>query len=196
MAWVAVDRAIKSGEHFGYPGPLAHWRDFRDMIKRGFCQCGYDSSRKTFTQYYGSEQLDASLLMLAPVGFLPPDDERIVETVAAIERELLVDGFVLRYSPDQSESVDGLPAGEGVFLACTFWLADNYALMGRVDEARRLFDRLLALDQRRGALVGRVRPGREADAGNFPQAFSHVGLVTTALNLSQEVKPAEQRGAA
>ena len=196
MAWVAVDRAIKSAEHFGYEGPLAQWRELRDAIKREVCAHGYDSSRKTFTQYYGGRELDASLLMLAQVGFLPPNDERIQGTVAAIERELMHEGFVMRYSPDGSEGVDGMPPGEGVFLACTFWLADNYALMGRMGEARRLFKRLLEIPNDVGLLSEEFDPIEKRMLGNFPQAFSHVGLINTALNLSQEVKPAEERGAA
>jgi len=196
MAWVAVDRAIKSAEHFGYEGPLAQWRELRDAIKREVCTNGYDSSRRTFTQYYGGQELDASLLMLAQVGFLPPSDERIQGTVAAIERELMRDGFVMRYSPESSEGVDGMPPGEGVFLACTFWLAYNYALMGRLSEARRLFKRLLELPNDVGLLAEEFDPIEKRMLGNFPQAFSHVGLINTALNLSQEVKPAEERGAA
>jgi GH15 family glucan-1,4-alpha-glucosidase len=196
MAWVAVDRAIKSAEHFRHEGPLAQWRELRDAIKREVCSAGYDASRKTFTQYYGSKELDASLLMMAPVGFLPAHDERIRGTVAAIERNLMRDGFVTRYSPATSEDVDGLPPGEGVFLACTFWLADNYALADRFDQARTLFRRLLEVPNDVGLLSEEFDPRERRMLGNFPQAFSHVGLINTAFNLSQQIRPAEERGAA
>jgi GH15 family glucan-1,4-alpha-glucosidase len=193
MAWVAFDRAVKAIERFGREGPLDQWRSLRDGVKKEICERGYDAARTTFTQYYGSRQLDASLLMMPLVGFLPASDERIRGTVRAIERELLRDGFVLRYSPEESEHVDGLPSGEGVFLACTFWLADNYALDGRTDEARALFAKLLAIRNDVGLLSEEYDPVGRRLLGNFPQAFSHVGLVNTAHNLSHHVKPAEHR---
>ncbi len=193
MAWVAFDRAVKAIERSGHEGSLEKWRSLRDCIKTEVCERGYDRSRGTFTQFYGSRQLDASLLMMPLVGFLPASDERVRGTVRAIERELMRDGFVLRYSPEDSELVDGLPPGEGVFLACTFWLADNYALDGRVDEARAMFQRLLAIANDVGLLAEQYDPAARRLLGNFPQAFSHVGLINTAHNLSQEVKPAEHR---
>jgi GH15 family glucan-1,4-alpha-glucosidase len=193
MAWVAFDRAVKAIERFGQDGPLEKWRKLRDRVRDEICDKGYDRSRNTFTQFYGGRQLDAALLMMPLVGFLPPSDERIQGTVRAIERELLRDGFVLRYSPEESEHVDGLPSGEGVFLPCTFWLADNYALSGRVDEARVVFERLLAIRNDVGLLSEEYDPDARRLLGNFPQAFSHVGLVNTAHNLSEKTKPAEYR---
>jgi GH15 family glucan-1,4-alpha-glucosidase len=145
MAWVAADRAVKAIEEFGLPGPAKRWAAMRDEMRRDILAKGYDPDRGTFTQFYGSRELDAALLMVPLVGFLPATDERVRGTVAAIERELLQDGFVQRYTQPPGDGVDGLPPGEGAFLACSFWLADNYALMGRHDEARELFERLLAL---------------------------------------------------
>jgi GH15 family glucan-1,4-alpha-glucosidase len=192
MAWVAVDRAIKSSELFALKGPVESWRKLRDLIKQELCERGYDRSRRTFTQYYGSRQLDASLLMMAEVGFLPATDERIQGTVTAIERELLRDGLVLRYSED-SEHVDALPPGEGVFLPCSFWLADNYALMGRAADARQLFEKLVGLCNDVGLLSEEYDPVARRMLGNFPQAFTHVGLINTARNLSEMPRPAEHR---
>jgi GH15 family glucan-1,4-alpha-glucosidase len=193
MAWVAIDRAVKAIERFGHAGPLDEWRRLRDRIKDEVCARGFDRSLNAFTQSYGSRRLDASLLMMPLVGFLPASDERVRGTVRAIERDLMSGGFVLRYSPDESEAVDGLPRGEGVFLACTFWLADNYALDGRVDEARVLFQRLLDIRNDVGLLSEEYDPDARRLLGNFPQAFSHVGLINTAHNLSQRTKPAEHR---
>jgi GH15 family glucan-1,4-alpha-glucosidase len=192
MAWVAVDRAIKSAQLLGHAARTESWCKLRDQIHAEVCDRGYDPSRRTFTQYYGSRQVDASLLMMAQVGFLPATDERIVGTVAAIERELLRDGLVQRYSED-SEHVDGLPAGEGVFLPCTFWLADNYALMGRTDEARRLFEHLLGLCNDVGLLSEEYEPRGARMLGNFPQAFTHVALINTARNLGTGAGPASHR---
>jgi GH15 family glucan-1,4-alpha-glucosidase len=194
MAWVAVDRAVKAIERFGHEGPLDKWRRLRDRIKEEVCERGFDRTRNAFTQFYGSRQLDASLLMMPLVGFLPATDERVRGTVRAIEKELLHEGFVRRYSPEESEHVDGLPAGEGVFLACTFWLADNYALDGRIDEARVVFQRLLDIRNDVGLLSEEYDPIARRLLGNFPQAFSHVGIINTAHNLSpQKAKPAERR---
>jgi GH15 family glucan-1,4-alpha-glucosidase len=195
MAWVALDRAIKGAERFGMDAPLDRWRATRRRIHEEVCARGYDAERGSFVQAFGSKQLDASLLMLPLVGFLPIQDERVRGTVETIERELTVDGLVLRY--DSSATDDGLPAGEGAFLACSFWLADNLLLMGRVDDARRRFERLLALRNDVGLLSEEYDPHTRRLVGNFPQAFSHIGLVDTALNLSRAVgsarKPAEQR---
>ncbi len=193
MAWVAVDRAIRSAEEFNLGAPLDEWRAWRQQIHDQVCQKGFDAGRNSFTQYYGSKTLDASLLMIALVGFLPASDPRVKGTVAAIERELLRDGFVIRY--DTAESDDGLPPGEGAFLACSFWLADNYVLLGRLDEARRLFEKLLNVANDVGLLAEEYDPRRQRQVGNFPQAFSHIALINTAYNLSRAYGPAAERGA-
>ncbi len=191
MAWVAIDRAIKGVENFGLDGPVERWRALRTTIHDEVCREGYHSERGAFVQSYGSRQLDASLLMIPLVGFLPPSDPRVRGTVEAIERHLTTDGFVARY-PTRVD-VDGLPPGEGAFLACSFWLADNFALLGRHDDARRLFERLLDLRNDVGLLSEEYDPVARRLVGNFPQAFSHVGLVNTARNLSRGAGPAEVR---
>jgi GH15 family glucan-1,4-alpha-glucosidase len=191
MAWVALDRAVKGVEQFGLAGPVGRWRGLRDEIHAEVCREGYDPERNTFTQYYGSRELDASLLMIPLVGFLPPSDPRVAGTVEAIQRELLHDGLVRRYST--SSDVDGLPAGEAAFLACSFWLADNLTLLGRRQEARRLFQRILALRNDLGLLAEEYDPAARRLVGNFPQALSHVGLVNTASNLTTAHGPAERR---
>jgi GH15 family glucan-1,4-alpha-glucosidase len=191
MAWVAVDRAVKSAEHYGLEGPLEQWRALRDRIHAQVCERGFDARRNAFVQAYGEQQLDASLLMIPLVGFLPPEDPRVRGTVEAIQRELVRDGFVHRYDTRLTE--DGLPPGEGVFLACSFWLADNLVLMGRQDEARELFERLLGLCNDVGLLAEQYDVERGRLVGNFPQAFSHLALVTTAQNLSRREGPGQQR---
>ena len=194
MAWVALDRAIRGIEEFGLHGPLERWRSLRSHIHEEVCRNGFDAELGSFVQSYGSRHLDASLLMLALVGFLPPSDPRIRGTVAAIERRLLVeDTFVLRY--DTQEASDGLPPGEGAFLACSFWLADNLVLLGRNEEARDLFERLLPLRNDVGLLAEEYDPVARRQLGNFPQAFSHIALANTARNLTQTSKPAEERSA-
>jgi GH15 family glucan-1,4-alpha-glucosidase len=185
MAWVAADRAVKAVERFSMSGPADRWRALRDEIHRDVCDKAWDDDRKSFVQYYGADQVDAALLMLAQVGFLPANDPRIVGTVAAIERDLMVDGFVHRYPTDDSGSVDGLPAGEGAFLPCTFWLADNWAMQGRRDEARSLFERLLSLRTDCGLLAEEYDVDAGRLVGNIPQAWSHVSLVNTAQALSR-----------
>jgi GH15 family glucan-1,4-alpha-glucosidase len=192
MAWVAVDRMIKAVEHFGVEGPVGRWRQLRDIIHAEVCQRGFDAERDTFVQYYEGKTLDASLLMIPLVGFLPPSDARVRGTVEAITRHLMTDGFVARY-PTTPE-VDGLPAGEGAFLACTFWLADALALLGRRDEARQLFERLLGLRNDVGLLSEEYDPAARRLVGNFPQAFSHISLINTACNLSAGEGPAAHRG--
>jgi GH15 family glucan-1,4-alpha-glucosidase len=192
MAWVALDRAVKSIEQFGLPGPLQHWREVRKRIHDDVCAHGYDAARCTFVQSYGSSELDASLLLIPNTGFLPATDPRVRGTVEAVMRELMVDGLVLRYR--SRESLDGLPPGEGAFLACSFWLADDLMLLGRREEACALFERLLALRNDVGLLAEEYDPRAKRLTGNFPQAFSHVALVNTALNLTRAAKPAEQRG--
>ena len=193
MAWVAFDRAVKSVEAFGRgsPSDADHWRRLRAEIHDDVCRNGYDRELGSFVQSYGSKELDASLLLIPVVGFLPPDDERVRGTVAAIERKLLVDGLVLRY--DSARVEDGLPPGEGVFLACSFWLADAYVLCGRLDDAAALYERLLDLRNDVGLLSEEYDPASRELRGNFPQAFSHIALVNTAFNLSRATKPAEQR---
>ncbi|GAA3955467.1 glycoside hydrolase family 15 protein [Actinoplanes auranticolor] len=193
MAWVAADRAVKAVEEFDLDGPVDEWSALRDAIRADILQKGYDPERRTFTQFYGSEELDAALLMVPLVGFLPPDDERVAGTVAAIEQHLLKDGFVQRYTQHPDTDVDGLPPGEGAFLACTFWLADNYALMGRHDEAREVFERLLALRNDVGLLSEEYDTEAGRLVGNFPQAFSHVPLIDTARTLTDAVAATEAR---
>jgi GH15 family glucan-1,4-alpha-glucosidase len=191
MAWVAFDRAVKAITHFGMQGPLARWQKLRDEIHADVCARAWNSGKRAFTQAYGSEDLDASLLLIPQVGFLPASDPRMASTVAAIERELLHDGFVRRYP---TNGKDGLPPGEGAFLACSFWLADCYALLGRDHDARALFERLLGLRNDVGLLSEQYDPASRRLLGNFPQAFSHVGLINTAFNLTpQPTRPATHR---
>jgi GH15 family glucan-1,4-alpha-glucosidase len=191
MCWVAFDRGIKMVEGLGLPGPMARWRELRSRIHADVCSRGYSERRGCFVQSYGSEELDAALLLIPTTGFLPATDPRVVRTVEAIERELTVDGLVLRYRTH--EAVDGLPPGEGVFLACSFWLADNLCLQGRGAEARALFERLAGLANGVGLLAEEYDPEARRFLGNFPQAFSHVALINSALNLTEKAKPAEQR---
>jgi GH15 family glucan-1,4-alpha-glucosidase len=192
MAWVAFDRAVKAVEAFGLEGPVARWRALRDRIHAEVCDNAYDAKLGSFVQSYGGTELDASLLLMPLVGFLPPDDPRMRGTVEAIQRRLAVDGLLLRY--DTGATDDGLPPGEGAFLACSFWLADNLVLQGRHAEAQSLFERLLALRNDVGLLAEEYDPRARRMLGNFPQAFSHVALVNTALNLTRMAGPAEQRG--
>jgi GH15 family glucan-1,4-alpha-glucosidase len=191
MVWVAFDRAIRDFEVRGIRGDFAEWRRLRDEIHADICRNAFDPDLGSFVQAYGSKIHDAALLLLPLVGFLPPEDPRIVGTVKAIERNLVKDGFVLRY--DTAEDVDGLSPGEGAFLACSFWLADNWILQGRLAEARELFERLLALTNDVGLLAEEYDPHTRRQLGNFPQAFSHVALVNTAFNLTRAEGPAEQR---
>ncbi len=190
---VALDRAVKAVERFRLDGPLDRWRRVRAEIHAEICDKGYDTERRTFTQYYGGRELDASLLMIPLVGFLPPSDRRVVSTVAAIERELTRDGFVMRYSHERSEAVDGLSGGEGAFLACSFWLADCLHLVGRSDAAGALFARLIDLCNDVGLLAEEYDVSSGRLVGNFPQALSHLSLVNTAHNLSPGVGAARHR---
>ncbi|MDB5987462.1 MAG: glucoamylase [Nevskia sp.] len=191
MSWVALDRSIKAVEDLGLEGPVQRWREVRQKIHADICTHGFDAQRGHFVQSYGGTALDASLLQIPLVGFLPPDDPRVQGTVAAIQRELVVDGFVLRYNTHETE--DGLPANEGAFLACSFWLADNLILQGKLDEGRALFERLLSLRNDVGLLAEEYDPRVKRQVGNFPQAFSHIALVNTAFNLSSAQGPAQQR---
>ncbi|HUI21216.1 MAG TPA: glycoside hydrolase family 15 protein [Methylocella sp.] len=194
MAWVAFDRAVRSIEEFGFVGPLDHWRHLRQRIHDDVCANGFDPEQGAFTQCYGGKELDASLLLMALVGFLAPDDNRLRGTVDAIERRLMVDGFVRRY--DTQTAKDGLSGGEGAFLACSFWLVDNLVLLGRLEDASALFERLLALRNDLGLLSEEYDVGAKRLVGNFPQAFSHIALINSAYNLAHAAKPAEQRSGA
>jgi GH15 family glucan-1,4-alpha-glucosidase len=191
MAWVAIDRAVKAVERYGLAGPVEHWRDARARIHAEVCTHGVDHARGVFVQSYGSTALDASLLLVPLVGFLPHDDPRVRATIEAIERELTVDGLVLRYRT--AENVDGLPPGEGFFLPCSFWLADNLALCGRRDEAVALFERLLTLRNDVGLLSEEHDLRAHRALGNMPQALTHVALVNTARNLARSGGPSEHR---
>jgi GH15 family glucan-1,4-alpha-glucosidase len=196
MSWVAFDRGVQAVERFHRAGPVERWRKVRSEIHREVCDRGFDVELNSFTQSYGSKRLDASLLIIPLVGFLPPDDPRMIGTLAAVERQLVRDGFVYRYTQDEGRrSVDGLPPGEGAFLPCTFWFADNLALQGRVDEAHEIFERLLALRSDLGLLAEEWDPATQRQLGNFPQAFTHVALVNTAFNLDRRTaaSPMEQR---
>jgi GH15 family glucan-1,4-alpha-glucosidase len=191
MAWVAFDRAVKAVEDFGLSGPVDKWRAIRAQIHEDVCAKGFDAQKNSFVQYYGGNGVDAALLLIPQVGFLPPEDPRVQGTIAAIERDLMVDGLVLRYRTE--ENVDGLPAGEGPFLACSFWLADVYEMLGRHDDAERLFEHLLSFRNDLGLLAEEYDPRAGCQLGNFPQGFSHVALVNTANNLISRRGPAEQR---
>ncbi len=183
MAWVCIDRAVRGVERFGRDGPVERWRKLRAEIHNDICRRGTDPGRGCFVRAYGSSELDASLLLLPIVGFLPPDDQRIVRTVEAVQTELSDHGLLRRYRTDDTGDADGLAGDEGVFLACSFWLVDALALLGRRDEAVRLFERLLALRNDVGLLSEEYDPTRDRLVGNFPQAFSHFGLVKSAFNL-------------
>jgi GH15 family glucan-1,4-alpha-glucosidase len=193
MAWVVMDRAVRAVEEYGFEGDVERWRKLRQTIHDEVCEKGFHSERKAFTQFYGSERLDASLLMLPLVGFLPATDERVQSTINLIEKELLIDGYVLRYNPEDSALVDGLPPGEGAFLPCTFWLADCLYLIGQEQKAREIFQRLLNVQTSLGLLAEEYDTGQRRLVGNFPQAFTHVSLINTARNLSPKPGPAEHR---
>jgi GH15 family glucan-1,4-alpha-glucosidase len=182
MAWVAFDRGVKLCEELGRPGPVEHWRAIRDEIHREVCKEGWNDERGSFTQSYGSQRLDASLLLLPLVGFLPADDPRIRGTLRAAQDELSCDGFILRYRSERT--LDDLPLGEGAFLPCSFWLVDALTLDGRHDEAAELFERLLGVRNDLGLLAEEYDPAEGRLLGNFPQAFSHIALVNSALNLA------------
>jgi GH15 family glucan-1,4-alpha-glucosidase len=190
MAWAGVDRMVQAVERFDREGPLDRWRALRAQIFREVCEQGYDADRGTFTQYYGGTELDAALLLLPRVGFLPWDDERVAGTVRAVEQDLVDGGFVYRYRTEAG--VDGLAGGEGAFLACSFWMVDALHGLGRVDDARALFERLLSLRNDVGLLAEEWDPRTQRQVGNFPQAFSHEPLVTSAELLSG-VRPSTTR---
>ena len=189
MAWVAFDRAIQTIERFGEDGPLERWKKVRADIKQEVCELGYSHAAQSFVQFYGSTELDASTLMFSNVGFLPAHDERMKSSVAAIEKRLLIDGLVWRYT--SNEKLEGLKGKEGAFLACSFWLADNYILQGRIDEGRELFERLLTLRNDVGLLSEEYDPKEQRQLGNLPQAFSHLALIHTALLLTSKLEGEE-----
>ncbi len=193
MAWVAFDRSLKTAEKFGLQGDQERWRQVRDRIHSEVCEKAYDSELGSFTQAYGSKELDASLLLLPLLGFLPWTDPRIRGTVEAIENHLTVGGFVLRYKTEHVD--DGLPAGEGVFLACSFWMVSALKMLGRDDDARRLFDRLLALRNDVGLLAEEYDPRAQRHLGNFPQALSHIALINAAFEFMRASSPGQQRAA-
>ncbi len=193
LAWVAFDRAVDTVERFDLPGPVDRWRRIRQEIHDEVCREGFHTELNSFTQSYGTTELDASTLLIPLVGFLPPDDPRVVGTVEAVQRHLTRDGFVERYRPQERNDVDGLPGGEGVFLPCSFWLVDALLLLGRDEEARALFERLLGIRNDLGLLSEEYDPVERRLLGNFPQAFTHVGLVNSASNISHARRPMHQR---
>jgi GH15 family glucan-1,4-alpha-glucosidase len=198
LAWVAADRAVRTVEQTELTGPVDRYRALRDEIHADVCANGYDAERQTFTQFYGSKALDAALLLIPQVGFLPPEDERVRGTLRAVQRGLAVDGMVRRYDTDDTE--DGVPGDEGAFLACSFWLADALVLDGQVAAGRAQFERLLSLRNDVGLLAEEYDVHARRQLGNVPQAYSHLALVNSALNLAQvaahgETGPAEQRAA-
>lgn len=190
MAWVAFDRMVRAIEKWGYEGPVDRWRQARDAVHAEVCDKGFNKRLNSFVQHYDSDRLDASLLMIPLVGFLPADDPRVAGTVAAIERDLMADGFVRRYQSDPA--IDGLPPGEGAFLPCTFWLVDALAMMGRQEKAVELFEKMLATANDLGLLAEEYDPRAGRQLGNFPQAFSHVGLINSAFYLSPHHPSAER----
>jgi GH15 family glucan-1,4-alpha-glucosidase len=193
LAWVAFDRAVDTVERFDLPGPVDKWRQIRQQIHDEVCREAFDTERNSFMQSYGSKELDASTLLIPLVGFLPATDPRVAGTIDAIQRDLTRDGFVERYAVKETNDVDGLPGGEGVFLPCSFWLVDALVLQGRRDEAVALFEKLLALRNDLGLISEEYDPDTKRLLGNFPQAFTHVGLVGSAYNLSEHARPTGQR---
>jgi GH15 family glucan-1,4-alpha-glucosidase len=193
LAWVGFDRAVQSVEQWGLEGPVERWRRVRQEIHEEVCSEGFNRELNSFTQAYGSDELDASTLLIPILGFLPPSDPRVIGTIDAIQRELTEDGFVQRYKTGESNAVDGLSGHEGAFLPCSFWLVDALVMMGRLDEGKELFERLLGVQSDLGLLAEEYDPRERRLLGNFPQAFTHVGLVNSAYNLSNHLGPAQQR---
>ncbi len=191
MCWVAFDRAVKSAEHFGLQGPLDDWRVLRDRIHADVCANGFDRDSNTFVESYGVHVLDASLLLLPAVGFLPPNDPRLLGTIAAIEKYLIRDGFVLRHDPRETPPDEVEPI-EGAFLACTLWLADAYVLAGRLDEARELFQRVADVANDVGLLAEEYDPVTRRQMGNFPQALTHIAIINTAHNIYDALHPTKK----
>jgi GH15 family glucan-1,4-alpha-glucosidase len=193
MTWVAFDRGIKSAETFGLKAPLEKWRSLRETICRDVCEKGFDRAQNTFVESYGSQLLDASILLLPAVGFLPPGDPRIRGTIQAVEQKMMRDGFVLRHDPREVSSEEQQPI-EGAFLACTLWLADAHVLAGNIDQAQLLFDRVVKIANDLGLLAEEYDPVAGRQLGNFPQALTHIALINTAHNLD-EVRKASQKPA-
>jgi GH15 family glucan-1,4-alpha-glucosidase len=192
MAWVAFDRAVQLAEQMNYKAPIEQWKAIREAIHTQICEKGFNATRDCFVQAYGSDQLDASLLLMPLVGFLPGSDRRVQNTVEAIRCELVRDGLVMRY--DTSKSQDGLPPGEGVFLACSFWMVSSLKAVGREPEARILFEDLLKLTNDLGLLSEEYDPREKRMVGNFPQAFSHIALVNAAFDLEDGVGVRDRTG--
>jgi GH15 family glucan-1,4-alpha-glucosidase len=190
MTWVAFDRGIKSAERFGFEAPLDRWRILREAIHRDVCENGFDRVQNAFVESYGSQLLDASILMLPAVGFLPPSDPRVQGTIAAIEKHMMRDGFVLRHDP--REISDERQPIEGAFLACSLWLADAYVLAGEVAKAQALFDRVVGVANDLGLLAEEFDSGERRQTGNFPQALTHIALINTAHNLSDAKRPVDK----
>ena len=190
LTWVAFDRGIKSAEKFGFQAPLDRWRTIRDAICSEVCEKGFDDGQNAFVESYGSQLLDASILLLPAVGFLPASDPRVLGTIAAIEKYMMWDGCVLRHDP--REVSDELPPIEGAFLACSLWLADAYVLAGEIAKAQALFDRVVEVANDLGLLAEEFDPGMVRQTGNFPQALTHIALINTAHNLSDAKKPVEK----
>jgi GH15 family glucan-1,4-alpha-glucosidase len=193
LAWVAFDRAVQATERWGLHGPVDRWRSIRQTIHDEVCREAFNTELNSFTQSYGSTELDASTLLIPILGFLPPHDPRVIGTIEAIQRDLTRDGFVERYKTHDENAVDGLRGNEGVFLPCSFWLVDALVLIGRTDEARDLFERLLGVQNDLGLLAEEYDPEERRQLGNFPQAFTHVGLVNSAYNLSNHRGVVQQR---
>jgi GH15 family glucan-1,4-alpha-glucosidase len=193
LAWVAFDRAVRSSARLGLHGPVDRWRRVRAEIHAEVCREGFNTDLNSFTQAYGSDELDASTLLIPILGFLPPNDPRVVGTIDAVQKHLTRQGFVERYTPKEQNDVDGLPGGEGVFLPCSFWLVDALLQLGRADEGRALFERVVGVSSDLGLLAEEYDPAENRLLGNFPQAFTHVGLVNSAYNLSHHDSPHEQR---
>jgi GH15 family glucan-1,4-alpha-glucosidase len=190
MTWVAFDRGIKSAETFGFKAPLDQWRALRDTIHRDVCEKGFNREQNAFVQSYGSQVLDASVLLLPSVGFLPARDPRVLGTLAAIEKYMMRDGFVLRHDP--REVTDEIQPIEGAFLACSLWLADAYVLAGEIAKAQALFDRVVGIANDLGLLAEEFDSGVGRQTGNFPQALTHIALINTAHNLSDAKRPIEK----
>jgi GH15 family glucan-1,4-alpha-glucosidase len=190
MTWVAFDRGIKSAEKFGFEAPLDQWRSLRDTIHRDVCAKGFDRRQNAFVESYGSQLLDASILLLPSVGFLPASDPRVLGTIAAVEKHMMRDGYVLRHDP-RAVSSERQPI-EGAFLACSLWLADAYVLAGEIAKAQALFDRVVAVANDLGLLAEEFDSGEGRQTGNFPQALTHIALINTAHNLSDARKPVEK----
>jgi len=193
LAWVAFDRAVKAVELWGLDAPVDRWRRLRQEIHDEVTREGFNVELNAFTQSYGSSELDASTLLIPILGFLPAHDRRVIGTIEAIQRDLTQDGFVERYKTHDANPVDGLSGREGAFLPCSFWLVDALVMLGRMDQARELFERLLGVQNDLGLLAEEYDPREGRLLGNFPQAFTHVGLVNSAYNLSNHAGPAHQR---